>query len=94
MNVTANYIEGKLEEFRIAGKKPGWLGLRPDVHEKLNEEMRALERVSHKNNNGKLIEFMSLVIIPMDQPTMPIDGVYIHDINTPYDQHPFARKNR
>ena len=80
----ASYIEGKLEEFRISGKSPAkWLGLTPEVHRKLSDELRPKLRPEQQPaEDAVLTAFLGMVIIPVAPQHMPDDGVYIHDADS------------
>lgn len=79
MKNAALYIEDKLEEFRIAGKSPAWLGLSLEVHKQLSEELKQKLREEDRDKAGPLTDFLGLSIIPMGGKLLPSDGVYIHD---------------
>ena len=75
----ANLIESTLEEMRIQGKKPGYIGMTPAARLQLEEELKPLQVKDAPY--GKIIAFMGLVIIPMDGKMMSKDGLYIPDYN-------------
>jgi hypothetical protein len=88
----ANYIEGKLEEFRLSGKVPAkWIGLSVEAFNQLENELRPMLR-NGEDKDARLTDFLGMVLIPMSGPMMPDDGVYIHDANSPREEHPFAKK--
>lgn len=87
---TANYIEGKVEEFRLSGKSPAWIGLDDNVMQSLAEELQG----KSKNLNVELsiggltldarfivTEFLGLRVSSYVGPEMPSDGVYIQEVN-------------
>lgn len=88
MNNARNYIEDVLEEFRIAGGKPSWIGLAKNVWDQFQVECKEMHRYG-EDAGGVVIKFLGLDIIPMAGPLMPADGVYIHDANKPNAPHPF-----
>jgi hypothetical protein len=78
----SQYIADKIEEFRIAGKKPAYLGLSEVAHKQLSDELRPKERVpigdKEVNDKALVSEFLGLNVITVHE--TPIDGVYIHEI--------------
>ena len=83
----ANYIEDKVTEFRIAGKKPDSLSLSPEVMQGLCEELRAKEKPITLKIDGVpvrpmpiITKFLNLTVYTEVGPQMPADGVKINEI--------------
>lgn len=79
MNRAGYYIEDKLEEFRIAGGKPAWIGLTLEVLTKLSNELRAKMRAGESDPNAKITKFLGMDVILIEDQSAPSDGVYFHD---------------
>ena len=79
MNKTGNYIEDKLEEFRIAGGKPVWIGLTLEVLTSLSDEISKKMRLGETTPNSKIKKFLGLDVMPIQDEGAPADGVYFHD---------------
>lgn len=84
----ANYIEDKLEEFRISGKHPESISLTSEVMKNLCEELRAKERpVILKIDDVSIkpmpiiTKFMNLPVYTEVGPQMPADGVKINEVS-------------
>lgn len=82
MSKTGNYIEDKVEEFRIAGGKPVWIGLTIEVLTKLSDEYRPKMRVGDQDPNAKITKFLGMDVVLIEDEGAPKDGVYLHDVRT------------
>ena len=91
---TANYIEGKLEEFRLSNKTPSWIGLELEVMKSLALELEG----KTKNSNVEvqfdgikldaipiITEFLGVRVFTYTGSDMPVDGVYIQEKNATND---------
>ena len=74
------YIEDKVEEFRISGKTPDYIGLTESAHKKLSDEFRPKERIKmgDSDDNALISEFLGLPVVQVSGTMVPDDGVYIH----------------
>ena len=89
MSKTGNYIEGKVEEFRISGGKPVWIGLTLEVLTKLSDEFRPKVRngvvyqleylETDIDPNSKIAKFLGMDVVLIEDDGAPKDGVYLHD---------------
>ena len=77
MSPIANYIEGKIEEFRIDGNSPLYLGLTEKAYSRLRKELLCMANVD-SSDLFNLKEFLGLPVFIEARPDMPTDGVFIH----------------
>lgn len=82
MSRTGNYIEGKMEEFRISGGKPVWIGLTLEVLTKLSDEYRPKMRVGESDPNAKITKFLGMDVVLIQDDGAPKDGVYFHEVSS------------
>lgn len=74
MGKMINYLEGKIEEFRIEGKTPEVIMLSYDNLEKLRAE---LEKARGYNSN--ILVFLGLDVYGSADPIVSKDGIYIRE---------------
>lgn len=80
MSKTGNYIEDKMEEFRIAGGNPVWIGLTLEVLTKLSNEYRPKMRIGEDMDpNEKITKFLGIDVVLIESENAPKDGVYFHE---------------
>ena len=77
----ANYIEGKVEEMRISGKSPAWIGLTLEVLTQLSAEFRPKMRIGHSDSSEKITKFLGLDVHPIEEVGAPKDGVYLPEVS-------------
>ncbi len=80
MSRTGNYIEDKMEEFRIAGGKPVWIGLTLEVLTKLSDEYRLKMRHGEQDPHAKITKFLGMDVVLIQDEGAPKDGVYFHEV--------------
>lgn len=89
-----NLIEGKLEEMRIAGKTPAWIGLSNEAMESLVSELdkKKKKTMTIKVDGQEIVpfkivqRFLNLRVCIVMGPEMPADGVYIQEQNEGTDE--------
>ncbi|HBI00978.1 MAG TPA: hypothetical protein DDY18_05075 [Flavobacterium sp.] len=89
---TANYIEGKLEEFRLSGKTPAWIGVSDVVMRELardldykNVEVEINFQLNVLDTRWFVKDFLGLRVIFFTGPEIGSDGVYIQEKNATND---------